>query len=189
MTEARRRAPPLESLLRYASDYAERLFAKKGELDMFCVCDGPGEPFFVMVPPLYVDNPLDAIDRKQKVAAALREAFAERGVVRYVHVAECWIAPMGVPADASPVETSRAYAALDFTLKNHPEHKEPVVFTASDGIQKLFAFRDIVRPAQHGGKPYLGKLHKKIGDVTSEWADLLSENNPQETGEEETGCQ
>jgi hypothetical protein len=48
------------------------------------------------------------------------------------------------------------YAALGYTLANHPGRHEVVLIAAEDGTEFLTASREIIRPSS--GKAYLGKL-------------------------------
>jgi hypothetical protein len=161
---------PLYALLRRASRLAEGLFNKDGEFDPFFVCDIPGKELAVVITPLIGKPGLAAIEYKDRLTAKLRVEFAEKGVTRYVAVAECWMAEPP-KQDMTPLEVSQYYAALDFSLKNDPKRKEVVVLTADDGKQQLSAMREIIRPAN--GRPYLGKLEPFEQTISQRLGDLL----------------
>src|SRR5262249_23989354 len=93
----------------------------------------------------------------------------EKNVVRYAMAMEAWAAPM--PKDNGPVEL--LYAALGYTLANHPERREVINIDADDGTEMLWALRDIIWSPH--GKAYLGKLGpiERADRVEGRWLGLL----------------
>lgn len=143
---------PLDALIRRVSRIAEQRFNREGEIDPIWLVETVSGEQQIIVSPVMALSALATSDYKDKLAAKMRETFADLDVVRYARAAECWT----VDAEMIEEQFAQHYAALGYTLANHPSRREVVLFEAEDGTEVLTAFRDIVRPAH--GKPYLGKL-------------------------------
>ena len=143
---------PLDALIRRVSRIAEQRFNREGEIDPIWLVETVSGEQQIIVSPVMAPSALATSDYKDKLAAKMRETFADLDVVRYARAAECWT----VDAEMIEEQFAQHYAALGYTLANHPSRREVVLFEAEDGTEVLTAFRDIVRPAH--GKPYLGKL-------------------------------
>jgi hypothetical protein len=143
---------PLDALIRRVSRMAEQMFDKQGDIDLIWLVETVSGEQQIIVSPVIAPSALSAGDYKDKLAAKMRETFADLDVVRYAHAMECWT----VDAEMTEEQFALHYAALGYTLANHPNRREVVLCEAEDGTEVLTAVRDIVRPAH--GKPYLGKL-------------------------------
>jgi hypothetical protein len=161
---------PLEALLRRVSRMAEQKFDKQGNIDPIWLVENAEGEQQVIVSPIVAPSPLAAHAVKGQIADKMRKLFAENNVVRFAHATEAW-------ALEQPVVTEEwdamRYAAMGYTLANHPDRREVVQIHAEDDAEALHALRDIIRPAH--GKPYLGKLGpiERMEQVESRWAGLL----------------
>jgi hypothetical protein len=131
----------LRAMLAYASDYAERRFAKKGQLvGMWHAITSKGENIVEPGPPCDKDT----------AVAIIRAMFEIRDVVRYVFFDEAWTLYKLIQPD----EMTRINRD---GLASHPERVEVVMFQGEDAEWgQITAQRLIHRPAH--GKPYLGPL-------------------------------
>jgi hypothetical protein len=77
------------------------------------------------------------------------------------------------------------YAAMGYTLKDHPDRREVVQLEAADGYELIWALRDIIRPSH--GKPYLGKMSaiERPEGIAGRFLDLLPRKGYAETGQRE----
>jgi hypothetical protein len=148
---------------------AEQMFDKQGDIDPIWLVETVSGEQQIIVSPVMAPSGLSAGDYKDKLAAKMREIFADLDVGRYARAAECWT----VDAAITEEQFALHYAALGYTLANHPNRREVVLFEAEDGTEVLTAFRDIVRPAH--GKPYLGKLGaiERCRRLHGRWIGLL----------------
>src|SRR5262249_25767112 len=127
---------PLDALLRRCSRMAGEIFDKQGDIDpMWLVENARGEQHMI-VSPVYADSPLEGADKKDRIAAKMREYFAEHDIVRYARAAECWTlndpAALGT-ADSTEEQRGLRYAAMGYTFANHPDRRETVQIQAEDG--------------------------------------------------------
>jgi hypothetical protein len=118
----------LEQLLAVVDKMAITTFRKVGQVTNGWICETNGGNSFI----IYTPWP----DKESKIAgdAFLRHLFAEKDVIRYVHVAEVW--------------TSNDSAITD----SPADRREAVLLSGGDRDtgQVVAHFRYIVRPA-HGG--------------------------------------
>jgi hypothetical protein len=123
---------------------------------MFWLVDTPLGQKYVEVSPCRKDSD------KDRISAELRRFFKEQNVFRYAMAMECWVS-----------ENSDNIAPED-----DPNRQERVMITADDECKKLFALREIIRPAH--GKPYRGKLGKIDNEFKAEgrFMNMLSHNFP-----------
>jgi hypothetical protein len=146
---------PLEALLRRMSRMAEQHFARHGDIDpMWLIETASGEQQLIITP-FIAPNPLAGAEVKDRIAEKMRETFCELDVVRYARAVEAWTVPHA-DSKMNESEVALRYAALNYSLANHPDRREIVQISAEDGTELLWAEREIIRP-QHG-KPYLSKL-------------------------------
>jgi hypothetical protein len=166
---------PLDALIRRVSRMAEQMFDRHGDIDPIWLVETASGEQHTIVSPIIAPSPLAAAAEKDRIAAEMRNYFAENDVVRYACAKEAWT--LADPERKQMPTTEQAaleYAAMGYTLANHPERREVVTIDAEDGTKFLTALRDIIRPAH--GKPYLGKLgpiERFDGIVTSRWTGLL----------------
>jgi hypothetical protein len=166
---------PLDALIRRVSRMAEQHFNDHGDIDpMWLVENAAGEQHMI-VSPVIAPSPLAAAETKDRIADEMRKHFAEHDIVRYAVAMEAWAVHDPESKQAPTTEQAALeYAAMGYTLKNHPDRREIVMFEAEDGTELLTAMRDIIRPAN--GKPYLGKLgpiERYDGVMMGRWAGLL----------------
>jgi hypothetical protein len=166
--------PPLDALIRRVSRLAEKRFNEHGDIDPMWLTENARGEQQMIITPVIADSPLAAADVKDRIAAEMRKHFAENDVVRYAVAMEAWTL---TDAERKQVPTTEQaaleYAAMGYTLKNHPDRREIVCIEADDGTEVLTAERDIIRPAH--GKPCLGKLGpiERYDQLTSRWTGLL----------------
>jgi hypothetical protein len=163
---------PLEALLRRVSRLAEQMFNAQGDIDPIWLVENAKGKQRILVVPVIAPTPLAAADEKERIAAKMRELFAENEVVRYARATEAWMLKEPEPV-MTEEQAALRYAALGYTLANHPDRREIVQISGEDATEVLFAFRDVIRPAH--GKPYLGKLGpiEQMECVESRWLGLL----------------
>jgi hypothetical protein len=146
---------PLAALLRRMSRMAEQDFARHGELDPIWLVETAAGEQHTFISPIVAPNALAAANYKDLLAEKAREMFRDLDVVRYARAMECWAAPY-TESDMTDEQVGLHYAALSYTLANHPARREMVLIQAEDETELLQAHREIVRPAP--GRAYLGKL-------------------------------
>ena len=136
----------LEGFLRLASQNAEKMFNKFGEVDVSFMVEMPDGTVKILVAPeaSCAESPQVAAQFRNELDLWLREYFRNNGVTRYAVIMECWIAPAGVPP--APGES----------ISTRPDRCEKVVITAEDEARCIVAWREIIRP--QGRKPLLGRL-------------------------------
>ena len=167
----RRKTIPLEALLRRVSRLAEQMFDKQGDIDpIWLVENAEGEQQTLIVP-IVAPTPLAASKQKDRIAIKMRELFAKNGVVRYACAVEAWT--LKHPEQLTLEQTALQYAALGYTLANHPDRCEVVQVDGEDATEVLNGFRDIIRPRH--GKPYLARLGpiERFECAQSRWLGLL----------------
>jgi hypothetical protein len=166
---------PLAALIRRVSRMAEQMFDKQGDIDPIWLVENASGEQHMIVSPIYAESPLEAADKKDRIAAKMREYFTEHGIVRYVRAVEGWTLEGSSLGAADDTDEQRAlrYAAMGYTFAKHPARREVVQIHGEDDTEALWALRDIIRPAN--GKPYLGKLGpiERYEQVTSRWSGLL----------------
>jgi hypothetical protein len=165
---------PLHALLRRVSRMAEQMFDKQGDIGPIWLVETVSGEQQIIVSPVMAPSPLAGAAEKDRIAAKMREHFAENDAVRYAVAIEAWtLADPERKQMRTEEQAELEYAAMGYTLANHPNRREVVLFEAEDGTEVLTAFRDIIRPAH--GKPYLGKLGpiERFDQFTSRWAGLL----------------
>jgi hypothetical protein len=164
---------PLEALLRRLSRMVEQVFNKRGDIDPVWLVEDASGKQQIIVSPFIAPTPFAAADYKDRVAAKMREHFTENDIVRYAFASECWtVKDQG--KGKTEEQFGLQYAALGYTLQNHPDRQEVVLVEAADDIELLWAFRDIIRPAH--GKPYLSKpgAIERPDYVTGRFMNLLA---------------
>jgi hypothetical protein len=163
----------LAALLRRVSRMAERTFDKQGDVDPLWLIENADGEQTGLITPIITSTPLAAAEEKDRIAAEVRTLFAEKGIVRYACAMEVWKLAESAQQAMTKEQRGLQYAAMGYTLANHPDRREAVVLNAEDGAEALTAFRDIIRPPH--GKPYLGKLGaiERIDSVESRWLGLL----------------
>jgi hypothetical protein len=152
---------------------AEQIFDKQGDIDPIWLVETASGEQHGIVTPVVAPSPLAAHKHKDAINEMMRAKFAELDVVRYARAVEAWAAPNFVALDSTREQQGLAYAALGYTLKNHPDRREIIELEADDGTEVLTALRDIIRPAH--GKPYLGKLGaiERTTHIEGRWLGLL----------------
>jgi hypothetical protein len=163
---------PLAALLRRVSRMAEQMFDKQGDVDPLWLIENADGEQTGLITPIITSTPLAAAEEKDRIAAEVRTLFAEKGIVRYARAMEGWkLVDYG--KNMTKEQAAIQYAAMGYTLANHPDRRELVALDAEDGTEALTAFRDIIRPAH--GKPYLGKLGaiERMDSVEGRWLGLL----------------
>jgi hypothetical protein len=144
---------PLDALIRRVSRMAEQMFDKQGEIDPIWLVESANGEQRVIVSPITAPSGLAGAAYKDALSEKMREIFAEHDVARYARAMECWIAPLGGNTDE---QVAQRYAALGYSLENHPQRREIVLLEADDASEFLQAKRAIIRPPH--GRPYLDKL-------------------------------
>jgi hypothetical protein len=147
---------PLEALLRRMSRIAEQAFDHDGEIDSTWVVESASGEQQMIVSPIVAPNALAAHEYKDWLDAKMREMLRDLDVVRYAKAVECWTLDDLFERNLTEEQAGLLYAALGYTLANHPDRREVVLIEAEDGTEFLTASREIIRPPH--GKPYLGKL-------------------------------
>src|SRR5215471_18848900 len=122
---------PLAALARRVSRMAEQMFAKQGDIDPIWLIETAGGEQRTLVSPIYASSPVDAANFKDLLAEKAREMFAELNVARYARAMECWTAPRLDP-NMTDEQVALRYAALGYTLANHPDRREVVLIEAED---------------------------------------------------------
>ena len=74
---------PLHALLRRVSRMAEQMFDKQGDIDPIWLVETVSGEQQIIVSPVMAPSGLSASDYKDKLAAKMRETFADLDVVRY----------------------------------------------------------------------------------------------------------
>jgi hypothetical protein len=146
---------PLAALLRRMSRVAEQHFARTGDLDPLWLVETAAGEQQIIVSPIIAPNALAGHEYRDWLDAKMREVFRELDVVRYARAMECWFVD-NLSNSRTSSEAALRYAALGYTLANHPDRREVVQIEAEDGTEFLTASREIIRPAH--GRAYLGKL-------------------------------
>jgi hypothetical protein len=170
----------LEALLRRISRLAGEHFARHGDIDpMWLVETSDGEQQLIITP-FIAPNPLAGAEVKDRIAEKMRETFCELDVIRYARAVEAWTIPHA-DSKMNESEVALRYAALNYSLANHPDRREIVQLSAEDGTEFLWAEREIIRP-QHG-KPYLSKLSaiERPAGVRGRFLGLLPSTTPSRT--------
>jgi hypothetical protein len=159
---------PLDALLRRVSRMAEHVFDKHGDIDPIWLVENASGEQHGIVSPVVSPSPLAAAAEKDRIADKLREHFAENDIVRYARAVESWTVAFGAEE-----QIDLRYAAMGYTLANHPDRREVILIEANDGSEFLTAFRDIIRPAH--GRPNLGKLGaiERLNHIEGRWLNLL----------------
>src|SRR5262249_27489793 len=158
----------------------------QGDVDpIWLVEDASGEQHMI-VSPIIADSPLEAAETKDRIADKMREHFAEHDIVRYARATEGWtLTDPLLSANSTVQQAALRYAAMGYTLKNHPDRREVVELEAADGGELIWAFRDIIRPSH--GKPYLGKMGaiERPEGIAGRFLDLLPRKGYAETVQQE----
>lgn len=144
---------PLDAFLRRMSRIAEQQFNRVGEIDPIWLVESANGEQRVIVSPITAPSGLAGAAYKDALGEKMREIFAEHDVARYARAMECWIAPLGGNTDE---QVAQRYAALGYSLENHPQRREIVLLEADDASEFLQAKRAIIRPPH--GRPYLDAL-------------------------------
>ena len=144
---------PLDALLRRVSRIAEQRFNRDCEIDPIWLVESANGEQRVIVSPITAPSGSAAAAYKDALGEKMREIFAEHDVARYARAMECWVAPLGGNTDE---QVARRYAALAYSLENHPQRREIVLLEANDASEFLQAKRAIIRPPH--GRAYLDKL-------------------------------
>jgi hypothetical protein len=133
---------PLEALIRRCSRMAEQMFDRQGDVDPIWLVETAGGEQHVIVSPIIAPSALAASDYKDRLIEQMREKFAELGVVRYARASECWTVKNLVSKEMTQEQIGLRYAALGYTLQNHPDRQEVVLLEAADATELLQATRE-----------------------------------------------
>src|SRR5262249_6647147 len=148
---------PIDALIGRVSRMAEQMFDKQDDVDPIWLVESASGEQHTIISPIVAPSGLAAGDYKDKLAAKMRETFADLDVVRYARATECWmVKDPAIDPDSTEEQLGLHCAAMGYTLKNHPNRREVVKVEPDAGSELIPASRDITRPAP--GKPYLGKL-------------------------------
>ncbi len=140
----------LRSMIRFASDRAETIFRKTGEITgMYHAITKSGEHMVLTQPP----------GSKDASVAIVKLWMQINDVDRYVYINEAWILEVRSP---QPIPDANKLASEG--VHDHPDRREVVMFSAENRAGGLLlGMRYILRPEM--GRPKLSPL--KIEDMTS----------------------
>jgi hypothetical protein len=164
----------LLDMIDYASSFAEKLFAAKGEIRPRYHAVTANEEVLVV--------PAPSRDKDTGVAM-VRALFIDRHVVRYVFLDEAWM--LGRTEVA--IDDDEMARIMRDGLTNHPNRIEVVMFSGEDAeCGMAMARRLIVRP--ENGKPYLGPFEwtlplrpgRNIHHLEGRMVGLLPPRGPQQ---------
>ena len=164
----------LAALLRRVSRLAEQMFDKRGNIDPMWLVENAGGEQHVVATPVIAEGALAGSDKKDAIAAYLREYFAQHDVVRFAFAAESWtVSDPAIGRDVTAEQFGLRYAAMGYTLANHPDRREIVWLEAEDSTETLTALREIIRSIHR--KPCLGALGKieRANHMVGRWTGLL----------------
>jgi len=140
---------PLDALLRRVSLMAEQMFDKQGDVDPIWLVESASGEQQIIVSPITAPSPLAAADRKDQVAARMREHFAENDIVRYASAMEAWTLHEPERRKITALE----YAAMGYTLANHPDGREISLGPMAKFTAEQRARRSIARAATRAARP------------------------------------
>jgi len=128
---------------------AEQMFDKQGDVDPIWLVESASGEQQIIVSPITAPSPLAAADRKDQVAARMREHFAENDIVRYASAMEAWTLHEPERRKITALE----YAAMGYTLANHPDGREISLGPMAKFTAEQRARRSIARAATRAARP------------------------------------
>jgi hypothetical protein len=135
----------MKSMIEFASAQAEKLFRKDGVIYPIYHCiKKDGET--LIVPPLH--------DSKDVAVAMMKALFVIEKIDRYVFIDEAWM----LDAAASGVEGIDLERVRREGVKDHPDRREIVMFSAENRRGEMLTGRRFILRPEHG-KPTLSPLH------------------------------
>src|SRR5262245_59234883 len=152
---------PLDALIRRVSRMAEQMFDRHGDIDPIWLVETASGEQHTIVSPIIAPSPLAAAAEKDRIAAEMRNYFAENDVVRYACAKEAWT--LADPERKQMPTTEQAaleFAAMGYTLANHPERREVVTIDAERSTNTRRNISSASRSrSRDRARSHCGRLH------------------------------